>query len=187
MGKKFDYRQAEDDLHQSGCHYSDEVYAYRSEKDLRQFMKENGLDADKYFKDTGNTGGTGGGSGGTGGGWFSDPDPGAGDGGCYLTTACVHARGLGDGCDELETLRAFRDSFAMNREGGRRDVARYYRNAPAVVEAIDHRPDASDIWNGLYETLVLPCVALVKKGDHEAAYSMYREYALKLEKEYLNK
>ena len=57
MGKKFDYRQAEDDLHQSGCHYSDEVYAYRSEKDLRQFMKENGLDADKYFKDTGNTGG----------------------------------------------------------------------------------------------------------------------------------
>ena len=187
MGKKFDYRKAEDDLYNLGCHNPDEIYAYRSEKDIKRFMDEHGLDADKYYKNTGSPSGgssSGGQSSGGSSGWFDEPSGGS-DEGCYITTACVRARGLSDSCDELETLRRFRDGFAKDREGGRRDIARYYRTAPEVVKAIDRRGDASLVWDGLYRTLVLPCVGLVKAGRYGEAYELYKSRALELEREYL--
>ena len=50
---KFDYKKAEADLYDVGAHHPDEIYDYKSEKAIRGYMKENGLNPDKYYKPDG--------------------------------------------------------------------------------------------------------------------------------------
>ena len=50
---KFDYKKAEADLYDSGARHPDEIYEYKSEKAIRGYMKENGLNPDKYYKPDG--------------------------------------------------------------------------------------------------------------------------------------
>ncbi len=75
-------------------------------------------------------------------------------GGCYLTTACVGAKGLPDNCTELQALRRLRDEFLMPTEFGRKAVAEYYVTAPAIVEAIQSREGAHAVWEGVYREIV---------------------------------
>ena len=76
----FDYRKAEADLDNVGDCHPDEIYSYHSEKAVRGYMKEHGLNPDKYYNpDRKNTRHG-----------SNDNDD------CYLTTACVAARGLPD-------------------------------------------------------------------------------------------
>ena len=46
----FDYRKAEADLDDIGVRHPDEIYSYHSEKAVRGYMKEHGLNPDKYYK-----------------------------------------------------------------------------------------------------------------------------------------
>lgn len=105
-------------------------------------------------------------------------------GGCYLTSACVEARGLPDDCMELTVLRDFRDNWLKKQAGGLAEVAEYYATAPGIVEKINARPDAKEIWNGLYETLVVPCVKLIQAGNMDGAHVIYKDYANNLKKQY---
>lgn len=89
--------------------------------------------------------------------------------GCFITTACVQAQGLPDDCVELETLRAFRDGHVLRLDGGEALVADYYAHAPAIVAAIDRRPDADAIYAGLYERLVARSVDLIRAGEADEA------------------
>ena len=77
---KFDYKKAEADLHDSGARHPDEIYSYKSEKAIRGYMKENGLNPDKYYKPDGKSNHSKSGS-----------NSGSGTEGCYLTSACVAA------------------------------------------------------------------------------------------------
>lgn len=101
-------------------------------------------------------------------------------GGCYLTSACVEARGLPDDCEELTILRRFRDEWLKNQPGGLEEVVEYYATAPGIVERINAQPNAKVIWNELYETLVAPCVQLIQAGEMERAHEQYRDTAKKL-------
>ena len=169
--KEFDYKKAEADLDGVGAHHPDEIYSYHSEKAVRDYMKEHGLNPDKYYKPDGKNASSG----------SKDND----NGGCYLTTACVAARGLPDTCTELQTLRAFRDGILTRRPGGQQEIARYYQIAPGIVAAINHREDAAKIWNRVYDELVEPCVRMIHKGQDEEAYRLYRAYTLSLSSEFL--
>ena len=175
--KKFDYGRAYSDLYDCECPDPDEVYGHRSEKSLREFMGEYGLDARKYYRDDGKGPSSGSSSGPSSG-------PSGGDEGCFVTTACVAARGLADDCPELVTLRSFRDGYVLLQEGGAEDVAEYYRLAPAVVARVNARPDAGAVWDRVYREMVLPCVRLIREGRFGDAYDLYREYALSLGRAY---
>lgn len=48
-------------------------------------------------------------------------------GGCYLTTACVEAKGLPDDCEELTILRDFRDHWLKKQPGGAEEIAEYHQ------------------------------------------------------------
>lgn len=106
-------------------------------------------------------------------------------GGCYLTSACVGAKGLPDDCHELETLRRFRDGWLKAQEGGEETVLEYYRVAPAIVEAVNSREDAAEIWERVYRELVLPCVALIEQEKNQEAYKLYRKITVEL-REYIS-
>ena len=149
----FDYRKAEADLDNVGDCHPDEIYSYHSEKAVRGYMKEHGLNPDKYYNpDRKNTRHG-----------SNDNDD------CYLTTACVAARGLPDTCTELQTLRAFRDGVLACRPNGQEDIEEYYRMAPGIVASINQREDAKQIWDRVYAELVEPCMQMIHEGKDDEA------------------
>ena len=107
-------------------------------------------------------------------------------GGCFLTSACVRAMGLGDRCEELETLRAFRDGYLMNLPEGKGLVAEYYEVAPEIVRSIDESPHSAQAYLDLYESLVVPSVRLIREGKPDQALGHYRAVVQDLRQRYLD-
>ena len=167
---KFDYKKAEADLYDSGARHPDEIYEYKSEKAIRGYMKENGLNPDKYYKPDGKSKRPGSGS-----------HSNSGSEGCYLTSACVAAKGLPDNCEQLQTLRAFRDRYLASQPGGREEIDRYYALAPGIVDSINQRADAASVWNRIYGEMIAPCVEMIRAGQNEQAHQLYKAYSLRLE------
>ena len=108
-------------------------------------------------------------------------------GGCYLTSACVEAKGLADNCPELTLLREFRDGWLTEQSFGKQAIEEYYRIAPEIVVAIDRKDSAKNIWSELYESLVAPCVELIRQGEYEKAYQLYWSHAIALKRTYCDK
>ena len=181
--KNYDYKKAENALRDAGSRCPEEIYSYSSDKAFRGYMKENGLNPDKYSKPNSHSS-SGSFSGGSnfGGGNSS----GSNEGGCYLTTACVVSKGLPDDCDELQTLRIFRDSYLISLDNGKEQVEEYYHMAPSVVSAINKGKNSSEIWSLVYDELVAPCVQMIKSGQNDSAYNHYRTYSMKLYAKYCN-
>lgn len=105
-------------------------------------------------------------------------------GGCYLTSACTAARGLPDDCHELQILRRFRDEWLKKQPDGVLLIAQYYEIAPKIVAAIDAREDRPEVYKGIYEELVLPCVKMIKDKNFQIALELYQKYTLRLEEKY---
>ena len=101
-------------------------------------------------------------------------------GGCFLTSACAEAKGLPDDCEELTILRHYRDTYLSMQIGGKDEIQEYYKIAPQIVESINAKENAKEIWNSVYEEMVLPCVRMIKSGNKEDAFRLYKSYTLKL-------
>ena len=101
--------------------------------------------------------------------------------GCYLTTACMNHMqdNFDDSCNELMTLRQFRDNF-VNKE----DIKHYYDVAPIIVDKINSIPDSNKIYKWIYEQVVQPCVVAIQNKNYEFAYSRYKNSVLTLEKQF---
>lgn len=171
---KFDYKKAEANLYDSDARHPDEIYEYKSEKAIRGYMKENGLNPDKYYKPNEKSKRPN-----------SSTHSNSGSEGCYLTSACVAAKGLPDHCEELQTLRSFRDGYLSQQPEGPAEIEQYYATAPNIVEAINQLPDAIKIWNRIYEELVKPCVQMIHANQNAEAHQLYKSFANKLARLYL--
>lgn len=95
-------------------------------------------------------------------------------GGCFITTAICKDKGLPDDCDDLKLLRNFRDNVLIKTHEGRVAVKTYYLVAPEIVECIDHRNNASEIYKVLNDAYLQPAIRLIKFGDNNAAFEMYK-------------
>lgn len=104
--------------------------------------------------------------------------------GCYLTTACMSYMldNFNDNCDELMTLRWFRDNFVSKE-----DIKHYYDIAPLIVDKINSIPNNSNIYTWIYEYVVKPCVTAIKQKNYEFAYSRYKNSVLALEEQFIKK
>lgn len=100
---------------------------------------------------------------------------------CYLTTACMRhmQENFDDNCNELTTLRWFRDKF-ISKE----DKERYYVTAPIIVETIDEIDDNNKIYEYIYNNVIKSCVDAIKIGNYEFAYNKYRNMVLTFEEEF---
>lgn len=105
--------------------------------------------------------------------------------GCFLTSACVEAKGLADDCYELTTLRKFRDEFLMKQEYGKCEIAHYYHVAPAIVDKIKASKNSNAVFERIYNELVAPCVKMIEESNLSGAHKHYRNYVVTLEKQYL--
>ena len=105
--------------------------------------------------------------------------------GCFIVTACVNARNLPNNCDELTTLRDFRDTYVLKLPNGEKEVGIYYRIAPDVVKAINNLYNSQEIYEKIYTNLVIPCTKFVHEERYEEAYTLYKTSTLALAREYL--
>ncbi len=99
---------------------------------------------------------------------------------CFLTSACCSVIGLDDRCWELQTLRRFRDGWLSSFEAGRADIARYYREAPAVAHRLVRSAAGRKQLLGLYWRYIVPSALLAKAGANRMAHRLYRRMMLDL-------
>lgn len=132
---------------------------------------------------------------GPGGGGNTDCDPPLGWDGwedwfkhhrCFISTACVKAKGLPDDCEELKTLRNFRDTELISTAEGKALVDRYYEIAPKILWKIDQEDNSAAIYHNLYYNLVLKSVELINARKMEEAKNNYMTIVEKLEQKYLS-
>lgn len=97
---------------------------------------------------------------------------------CYLTTACMRNMSgtFNDKCEELQTLRWFRDNFVSFE-----DISYYYEIAPSIVKAINKSENKEKTYNYIYDKVVSASVNAIKKGDYDFAYTRYKYSTLALE------
>ena len=103
--------------------------------------------------------------------------------GCFFTTACMKAMkdDFDDKCYELKTIRKIRDRF---KDKYAKEIRFYYDNAPYVVKAINLLPNSSEIWNHLYDELVMKTVHLIEDEKFDEAYAHYKSVSIDLFKQY---
>ncbi len=111
---------------------------------------------------------------------------GGGKSGCFISTACVVARGLPDDCLELKTLRTFRDTYVKGLPEGHRIVADYYTTAPLITKKIDGSKNRNLIYGDLYDRLVARSVNLIQAGKPDEAFKNYQSIVEGLKASYLS-
>ena len=107
------------------------------------------------------------------------------DMGCFLTTACVHHKKLTDDCKELNTLRDLRDNFMMTNEEGREIVRNYKQIGPRLIQSINSFENREEIYEYMYQQLVLPSVKMVEEGKKAQAVEYYQDFVNGLTAKYL--
>jgi hypothetical protein len=95
--------------------------------------------------------------------------------GCLVSTACTRARGLPDDCEELLTLRRFRDEYVLSLPIGPAIVEHYYSVAPALVRRIDAHEESQAIYTAAYRDMVVGCCLLINRGSRTRALATYMQ------------
>lgn len=105
--------------------------------------------------------------------------------GCYLTTACISVQQdmFDDSCDELNTLRNFRDTYLMQNYPN--EINEYYSLAPVIIDAINTQVNSKDIYTAMYNDLVMTCLKLIRGGQLDQAYEHYKSYSIMLSNQFL--
>jgi hypothetical protein len=103
---------------------------------------------------------------------------------CFISSACMEARGLPDDCEELTVMRRFRDEYVRSLEGGELVVREYYATAPLILARIRASADATRVLTRLYSR-VSRCVRLVGAGEPARAFEEYTAMVSTLQKTYL--
>lgn len=104
---------------------------------------------------------------------------------CFFTEASCNWVGLSDDCFELSALRRFRDGPLAAAPGGAEDIARYYRNAPLILDEMYRRNEDHRLVR-LYATGILPSALAAHLGFNRIAYATYRRMMQRLETRYLS-
>ena len=88
---------------------------------------------------------------------------------CFIATALAKAHGLGDDCHMLKVLREFRDTYMQEDEYRRELVEQYYREAPAITEALKD----SLIWD-YAASVIWYVVRDIETGSPDVAMERYK-------------
>jgi len=100
---------------------------------------------------------------------------------CYISTALVEHLGLSDDCEQLATLRQFRDTYILQSGVKQRleELDQYYFAASLLVSWIQQRNDCDRIWTKVEKSINLSLKA-ISEERYDDAYRIYRESVLNL-------
>ncbi len=103
---------------------------------------------------------------------------------CYISTAVCRETGRPDDCYELELLRSYRDGYLSERPDGDELIKRYYDLAPSIVKHISQHKDASQIYQGIWEQYLEPCIRLIENEQNEECCELYETMVEDLKEKY---
>jgi len=104
---------------------------------------------------------------------------------CFITTACIKAKGLPDNCPELNILRVFRDEYVRNLPAGDQIIRQYYEIAPRIITNINRTLNSRNIYLTLYKELVSKSLELIRSGKMKEAFNNYLKIVTELKRKYL--
>ena len=103
---------------------------------------------------------------------------------CYITTAVCTTQGKPDDCYELTLLRDYRDGYLAGLENGEELISRYYDVAPTIVRHINERPEREEIYTGIWDKYLSPCIRMIEDGRNEECRLLYMQMVYDLQDEY---
>jgi hypothetical protein len=109
-----------------------------------------------------------------------------GGGLCWITTAVCETMGWGDQCDELITLRSFRDGYMKETPERSGLVDDYYKLMADILPKVKRDPNRSHYGRTLYYRYVHPAVLAVKAKDYAMALTLYESMVLEVRGRYAN-
>lgn len=103
---------------------------------------------------------------------------------CYITTAVCETFGKPDDCYELEMFRRYGDTYLMEQPNGEELIQEYYNLAPTIVKHIGKKPERKEIYAGIWETYLKPCMRMIEEGKNEECKDLYIRMVRDLQKKY---
>ncbi len=94
---------------------------------------------------------------------------------CLIATACVTHFGMRDDCHMLTVLRNFRDQDLLATPEGIKLVNSYYDLAPTLIEKLNALPEASELWNEIYQQ-ISSWANLIERHETKVVVVRYQEY-----------
>ena len=104
---------------------------------------------------------------------------------CYITTAVCRSLDKPDDCYELTALRRYRDDYLLMSDGGRELVEEYYNIAPTIVKRINREKNPGEIYRGIWQEYLRPCIRLIEENRNEECREVYSRMVRRLEKDYM--
>ncbi len=92
---------------------------------------------------------------------------------CFITTAVCECYGLPDDCEELTTLRAYRDNWLKKQPDGGALISEYYAIAPGIVQRIKSSADCETYCRELMEKYIRPCLDLIEQEKFVECKELY--------------
>lgn len=92
---------------------------------------------------------------------------------CFITTATCLTLGKPDDCEELATMRMFRDQWLQHQPEGPALIAEYYEVAPKIVASIDRKSDRLLLYKEIYRSYIVPCVTSAKSKNFLRCKKIY--------------
>jgi hypothetical protein len=88
--------------------------------------------------------------------------------------------------EKLDVVRAFRDNWLLQQEGGLALYEMYYFLSPGIVAEIEDRPDQEAIWQDLYYNGFLKCLDLIEQQKPGEAKAFYIDLMRSLTRQFLS-
>lgn len=105
---------------------------------------------------------------------------------CFITTAACLSLDKGDDCDELNTLRYYRDNHLINDNDGYDLIKEYYYIAPKIVSNINSHSDSVEIYRKLHNDYILLAYKNILNKNYDEAKKIYIDMVAKLKEKYLS-
>jgi hypothetical protein len=103
--------------------------------------------------------------------------------GCFVTTTVCDILGKKDNCDELETLRKFRDTKLLTNINLENLVFEYYNISPILVKIINNHKNKQEFAETLLNDYLKIIVEQIKNSEDNKAIALYKKMIKKIKKE----
>ena len=94
---------------------------------------------------------------------------------CFISTVVCEYFGKEDDCEELNTLRNYRDNWLRAQSNGEELIKRYYEIAPIIVKKLKDSPNYSKYCEELWDRYLQPCLDFIKNQKYELCKNLYME------------
>ena len=100
--------------------------------------------------------------------------------GCFITTAVCGSLNKPDDCDELMTMRWYRDKLKTEDADMAALIQEYYRIAPQIVKEIDGSVNAEMVYRGLWKNYISNIYQNIRNENYKEAKLQYTDMMVSL-------